>query len=221
MSDERLRELERRARETGAPDDQAAWLVERVRMGRLERRRLEVAAHAGHEGARLALGTKTLPAPTREWARGLVRPGERELAVVALTAIATRLVEHCQGLPRDAAQVEWFGHLRALLAALGAWRATPTPVTRGAVRDAARERPWGALTPSTPTGQALAAASHVLARTVEAATGRDPGDDLFEDAVGYVASHVRRGLLPDGLVLPAVCADVVAWALADEPARER
>jgi hypothetical protein len=59
MSDQRLRDLERRWRETGTVEDEAAYLLERVRAGDLSRERLEIAAYLGHEGAAMAL------APTR------------------------------------------------------------------------------------------------------------------------------------------------------------
>ncbi len=52
MSDTKLRDLERRWEETGSPDDEAAYLLERVRVGDLSRERLELAAYCGHEGAR-------------------------------------------------------------------------------------------------------------------------------------------------------------------------
>jgi hypothetical protein len=51
VSDARLRELERRWKETGSVDDEAAYLLERVRVGDLTRERLELAAYCGHEGA--------------------------------------------------------------------------------------------------------------------------------------------------------------------------
>ena len=44
MSDQKLRDLERRWKETGSPDDEAAYLLERVRAGELSRERLELAA---------------------------------------------------------------------------------------------------------------------------------------------------------------------------------
>ena len=44
MSDQRLRELERRWKESGSPDDEAAYLLERVRVGDLTRERLHLAA---------------------------------------------------------------------------------------------------------------------------------------------------------------------------------
>jgi hypothetical protein len=56
MSDAKLRELERRWKETGTVEDEAAYLLERVRVGDLSRERLELAAYCGHEGARRATG---------------------------------------------------------------------------------------------------------------------------------------------------------------------
>ncbi|MBX3467761.1 MAG: hypothetical protein KF878_12830 [Planctomycetes bacterium] len=63
MSDTKLRDLERRWRETGSPDDEAAYLLERVRVGDLTQERLELAAYCGHEGARRGLGISA-PPPT-------------------------------------------------------------------------------------------------------------------------------------------------------------
>ena len=56
MSDERLRELERRWKETRAVQDEAACLSERVRSGNLDRERLRLAAYLGNEASREALG---------------------------------------------------------------------------------------------------------------------------------------------------------------------
>jgi hypothetical protein len=50
MSDETLRKLERAFRASGSPDDEAAWLLERLRVD-LARPRLEIAALCGHPGA--------------------------------------------------------------------------------------------------------------------------------------------------------------------------
>ena len=50
-SDAQLRSLERRALESGDPDDQAALLLQRVRVGALDRLRLELAVQCGHEPA--------------------------------------------------------------------------------------------------------------------------------------------------------------------------
>ena len=56
MSDERLRELERRWKETCATQDEAAYLVERTRSGELDQNRLELAAYLGHAASLVALG---------------------------------------------------------------------------------------------------------------------------------------------------------------------
>lgn len=51
---ETTRELERRFRETGAPQDERTWLLERVRTGELAKDRLELAEWLGHPGAQRA-----------------------------------------------------------------------------------------------------------------------------------------------------------------------
>jgi hypothetical protein len=61
MSDTRLRDLERRWMETGSVQDEAVFLLERVRVGDLTRVRLELAAYCGHEAASRALGLQHLP----------------------------------------------------------------------------------------------------------------------------------------------------------------
>lgn len=70
MGDQRLRERERRRGETA--DDQAAWLVERLRTGSLTRERLDLAAWCGDEAAIRAGGTKG-PDEPGAWLRGLER----------------------------------------------------------------------------------------------------------------------------------------------------
>lgn len=56
MSDERLRQAERLFQETGSVEDEARYLLERVRAGSLNRERLELAAYCGHEASKLAVG---------------------------------------------------------------------------------------------------------------------------------------------------------------------
>jgi len=57
VSDANLRELERRWRKTGDVEDEAVWLLERVRAGELGRSELNLAAYCGHEAARRSLGS--------------------------------------------------------------------------------------------------------------------------------------------------------------------
>ena len=70
MSDERLRERQRRWLETRSSQDEAAYLLERVRTGDLEHSKLELVAALGAEGARCALGRSDLSDPISTLARG-------------------------------------------------------------------------------------------------------------------------------------------------------
>lgn len=56
MSDEKLRELERRWRETSAVDDEAAWLAERIRAGQVVLDQVEAIAMMGYPAALIVLG---------------------------------------------------------------------------------------------------------------------------------------------------------------------
>lgn len=100
MTDERLRRLSREAE--GDDDARARWITERLRAGRLFRRRVELAAWLGDGAARLALGDDAPPpAPlphgratrgvtarrdVQAWADDLVRYGKSAVvrATVAL-----------------------------------------------------------------------------------------------------------------------------------------
>jgi len=59
MTDSRLQQLERAWEASGSPEDEAAYLRERVRVGELSRERLELAAYCRHEGAEVVLGSPT------------------------------------------------------------------------------------------------------------------------------------------------------------------
>lgn len=54
MSDERLRDLERRWQATGTVEDEAAYLAEQVRQGEVPEQRLHLAAYCGQPAAQLA-----------------------------------------------------------------------------------------------------------------------------------------------------------------------
>lgn len=78
MGDLDLRELERRFRQEGGPEREAAWLRERLRVGELGPERLLLAAAAGHAAAR-----SVAPPPVRLWAREVRGGGELALDVGA------------------------------------------------------------------------------------------------------------------------------------------
>ncbi len=90
MSDAKLRELERAWQATGRPQDEAAYLVESIRVGRLTQDELELAAWAHHPAALHALGGP-LPGPSPDelsrWVAGLARWGRPLCVRAALEAI--------------------------------------------------------------------------------------------------------------------------------------
>lgn len=160
MSDTRLRELRRRFDETGAPQDEAAWLNERVRMGELSRERLELAAYCGHEAARRVIGASVVAAPRApaelvelfseevadlEWfIRGLARWGVPWCARAAL-AIGRHVLPLAGPFEDEAA---------AALRATETWLRCPCEEHRAAVR-VAGETANDLVTPFTDTSRRL------------------------------------------------------------------
>jgi hypothetical protein len=124
MSDESLRELERRWKETDLPVDEAAFLTTRVRVGDLASDRLELAAYLWYPAARIALPGANAGAPDlRTFVAGFARWGKdaRVRAALALTeylAVAPRLV-----VDSRFARPRTVGEPDTALMALGAVRA--------------------------------------------------------------------------------------------------
>jgi hypothetical protein len=104
VTDSRLRADGRRAALTGALEDEAAWLLGRLRAGELPETRLRLLVHLDHPAARLALG-ESPPAPRtaqawRRWAEGLAAWG-RPVCAHAAVAIARACVSSARA-PRRA-----------------------------------------------------------------------------------------------------------------------
>jgi hypothetical protein len=161
MVDDRVRELERRWRATGAQADEEAWLQARLRAGELEPWRVEVAAHCAHPAAVALLGVDpALPAtievlqppggryrvqsrvsPTTQWAQRLGRWG-REPLVRALVSFARRV------------QADWLpgagvGDLERTLRAVEDWLVCPCPDHARVAHDGRIQsgRGWGHVRP--------------------------------------------------------------------------
>lgn len=75
--DSRLQSLHRAWQASGSTADEAAYLLERVRVGDLTNERLELAAYCGHAGAREALGDTVpeVPEDAEAWLCGLIAWG--------------------------------------------------------------------------------------------------------------------------------------------------
>lgn len=85
MADDRLRALERRWKETGAAEDEAAWLREQVRHGDLPAERLRLAAYLGHEPALRVAGDAGVIA-VGDWLGPLGEHGREACVRVGLAA---------------------------------------------------------------------------------------------------------------------------------------
>lgn len=126
VTDEALRALERRWRATGAIDDEALWLRERLRVGALERERAWLAAAFGHPAALGALGLRARPGGWVSWAWLRLRTLRLDdaLAVRVMTALAFAARAHQLETPGCGGAVE----------ALVRWCACPCPRHAGEVR---------------------------------------------------------------------------------------
>ena len=130
MSDAKLRELERRWKETGAVEDEAAYLLERVRVGELTQERLELAAYCGHDGAKRAIPSD------RPFTRDHVRSADTPLYYhVRLWALA--LGDICA--PSDRVQVA-----ACVIAVLADQAALPSEAISSFERLLASRPPWSA-----------------------------------------------------------------------------
>lgn len=204
MSDERLRNLERRWKETGSVEDEAAFLLERVRAGDLTQERLELAAYCGLEGARAAVPGYSDPWPPVDgqiwaWTEGVGAWGDVTLARAGVAAL--RLAEgfwnrRRPGDPRFRAAVEvaerWIagiGHDREV---------AETALAAEAAFDEANKPECD-----------LAWAAAILARAPE---------DLQKGAceAAYAADEILEG------VPEAIAGELTSWALGHrDPVLER
>lgn len=105
--DSRLREHERRWRETGSPTDGVAFLVERVRVSDLTEYRLQLAADCGHVIAQQALSALGIPSlrGSVEFSRWVHLPydkGDRVERLRACLAVASIASEVAEDVAREA-----------------------------------------------------------------------------------------------------------------------
>lgn len=105
VSDANLRALERRFRETGSVEDEAAWLRARIQAGELKRTRLELAAYCGHEAACLTaeLGGASLPSLSTSvlWCKSLPDTSAEVLGRCSVAGAFRSLEMWQRYFPRD------------------------------------------------------------------------------------------------------------------------
>lgn len=219
MGDTRLREMERRWRESGATADEAAFLRERVRAGEVDPARLLLLAHCGHPAARVAAGVSA-PAPMDliGFASGLAPWGREACAraarAMALAALAATRADP-PGAPGARAAAE------AALGTLEAWLLCPCEEHAVEARRSGAAAMAAARSTSERTGAAapvgFAAGAAIL--VLEAA---EPGPGETRGGPAYWAGEAARFAavaLGDEAArtqaLVAARADLMEWALGD------
>lgn len=141
MSDLRLRELERRYRESGLPSDEADYLGEAIRLGHFEERRIQLLGDVGYLPARLLAGQEALEPEALNGLGRLVRErwGQWELASLNYV-LALRLLPP----PQPFAHATRLA-LQPALDALAAWLERPETEERRDLSRAARTLPSSEL----------------------------------------------------------------------------
>ena len=128
MSDEELRELERRFRETGSVEDHVAYLKGRLRAGAVTPERLACAAFLGDAAAQQAVEARA-PEPWELSDRDIwiarIKPVGKEALVRAVIAVSRRALAVWERGPDDRRP-------RAAVEAAEAWVRSPTEELRKA-----------------------------------------------------------------------------------------
>jgi hypothetical protein len=215
MSDESLRELERRWKETRSVQDEARFLAERVRSGDLGAGRIRAAAYAGHAAARIALGDQApgLLGDVRDFVSGL-QEYPKEASVAALLALgclrlsAWRALRPDDGRPQNAldAVAAWLQGANVLPQSLVTSAQAALNAEAGLVSLADRNQ-IDRSRPGAEDEQSRAAAASFAAYTAALAARAATAPDARR-AAGHLLSAVNvettRGPLESA---------VVAWAL--------
>lgn len=201
MSDQKLRELQRRWKETQSVEDEATYLLERVRVGDLSKAALELAAYCGHEAARLACST----APGDE-SRNLVSESLRTALSTIRRVFGRPVLARACLLMFGQAHFEE-GPVTKVLEAGSEWAERPSQEAARRVRDLATHV-WEGTSPSGPE-HAVASAIVELAHVVDA-------DEASSDTSAYRVARLleRAGHLNLENLQSTLAHGLGSWALS-------
>lgn len=229
MSDDEVRELERRWRASGSDADEAAWLVARLRAGTLEPAQVELLARLGDRAAVLATGVPAAPRPTtvnglETWLREALVPGGLQALVRGALVV---LRDFCRELDRDAydgGRRRIVSTLRPAIEASEEWCGCPCPshadeANRVAARSDAATADSGRIGVLVHTGVAVARAitEH------EAATASDTDRaQAIDGLVDVCMLQVQYGRPPLDVTTARIQTDLRGWIVGPvDPVAER
>ncbi|MCA8925475.1 MAG: hypothetical protein KDD82_26950 [Planctomycetes bacterium] len=251
MTDARIRELERRWAETGAPEDESALVRARVQAGVVAREALALAAYCG-SGVALELGAAPAdPAGPQSWGVGLLRWGRTAPIRAVLSALGHALRtlperERSRVVPDNVVEGSLYPCARRALGEVEGWVVQPGARTQQRVRRAGRdlERASTRLTQAlnaqraaarradmrpvpdawallTTREQRIGQVAFALRSCVAAVTNSAPHQ--LESLVGRAVSHAGFAVAEDADAARRLAAqEVIAWALGHrDPVRMR
>ena len=226
MSDAKLRELERKWKESGSVEDEAAYLRERVRAGDLTQERLELAAYFGHAAAGRALPMSLIQAAAPAdlgWER--LEADGPEAVVRGLLAVSRAALNEWERPGRASSRP------RASIAAVEAWLACKGPEQLDRVRkcclqwekevlsDVNLRAGGGGASPRIPPADPRLASAGYLAFSAARGVigGLEYAREMIDECVdpqneSYLAPCISRTT-----VLAALASEVVTWALGYRP----
>ena len=230
VRDQHLRELEAAWHASGSVEDEAAWLLGRVRAGELERSRLELAALCGHRGASIAGGSPgVLTGGFATWVTRLGEHGQMVCLRAAIGVGSKALPSWRAALDQDQRGPESWP--RVSLEAIEDWVISPS--TKRERRSRAHARSWekrllmavnkqasGEVTPRWPPpdpavwglGVAVSSAARVL-------YGHSVVEVVWDVVTG---SEWRDPPLSECSCRDSVSSELVPWALGyRDPVRDR
>jgi len=227
--DERLRKLEREARD-GDPAQRARYLLECVRAGRFERGRLQLAAYLGDPGARQALGEDApiIPRDLALWIDGLAAWENVEVVARSCAALCRMTVEFW----RDMDPTDECGAL-SLLTRFEVWILAPCEVTNERLIAAAvpvwqtqRETKLPPLGAATTALLASASLARDEGRALKKLLWEELGQGLqtqrlLTDPARRAAIAVREclgrsmGPDPDAAIRAAIARELIPWVLGE------
>ena len=208
MSDEDLRELERRWRASGTVDDEAAYLAERLRAGELSAEQVETLAELGYPAGMIVLGKDQEWLAQQRLSETLFDLGPQSLSRAILIILGRLCLE--------ADLIQPPAIVARLIEAVRAWLASPTREHAALAGHEAHLCSAEAVQLD-PFGQVVSYTPGILGRVYDLAGILGNNIEVGDDGVGVYAfliqSRDEYPCLQDQPIRALLCEKLVPWFL--------